>query len=81
LLAGRRQREGRVEMTGSTQHRTKLGRAFASMLTGCPDTVAAYAACLEASSADGDVRQGACQQQFAAMKECFRRTAVAAVKR
>ncbi|KAG5190390.1 hypothetical protein JKP88DRAFT_261995 [Tribonema minus] len=39
-------------------HRTKLGKAFASMLVSCPDRIAAYAACLEAAAQDGDVKKG-----------------------
>jgi hypothetical protein len=58
-----------------SSHRTRLGKAFSNMLTSCPGEMGMYAACIEAKGG-GSVQHRACETQFAALRECLKRSMV-----
>ena len=38
----------------------------------CPEAIRAYSACVATVNEEGDLVKGSCQEEFAAVKECFR---------
>jgi len=64
----------RTLSTTTTQQRpNRLTQAYNEMQQQlCPDTLAAYADCVQSHS--DDLLQGRCQREFDAVNECFRQT-------
>jgi hypothetical protein len=56
---------------------TKIGRVFKKMGTLCPFEIATYGKCLVRAS--DVVEKNVCQQEFEALKRCFRKARAAKV--
>ena len=59
---------------GLEQKPNRLTFYFGKMKESCPETIKAYAVCVREAneSEDKDLTRGSCQEEFSAVKACFR---------
>lgn len=62
-----------VLSTTGQQMPNRLTQYYSRMKTEvCPDAIRAYSTCVTTTNEEGDLVKGSCQEEFAAVKECFR---------
>ena len=59
-------------MSGVRKEPPKLGAYFARMLATCPESIAAYGACVQKNVAGGTLERDCCKREFEALSRCFR---------
>jgi len=58
--------------TPGVQKPNQFTRVFTQMKQTCPDRIKAYASCIRLAEEQDMLQRHVCQEEFAAVKECFR---------
>lgn len=64
----------RLKDTTASIAPNRLTAAFNEMKTVCPDAIRLYATCVSNHHSAGNLEKGSCENEFQAVKECFRGT-------